>query len=355
MKRLVLVSGPAQILFLSAALLRDERERKNAALDSLVFISPCYSIEQKEICYDIAKSVWEWDNIIWLNETDYFDGAYFKCLSSIFECTFDQIWLAMPFGRVEMEFRKYFFNVPVTLYDDGLASILYWNKWRVLVHLSILKKIVLLYVYQWLNYLRYFKSSEHKILPKLLPRIRYSLFNGVRAVRRNSQYNISVEWSCLKQQLDKINIPNVSGKIQGKTCLILGQYFSSTGVISRNKEIEHYTKLCEHFRSRGYAVFWKEHPKNKLPYFDELIVSLDYVQDLNQYYPSLLPIEIVGKDLGIDVFVSVTSSSLLILNQAFGFRIVSSAPVLVNYLNGADRKIADFLMSWLREDQLILK
>ena len=58
--RIFLVSGPSQVLFLSAALVKDADLNTEVYADILVFSAVAYPKEKKAICEEIATTVWDW-------------------------------------------------------------------------------------------------------------------------------------------------------------------------------------------------------------------------------------------------------------------------------------------------------
>ena len=82
--RLFLVSGPSQLLFLSAALVKDADLNTEVYADILVFSAVAYPKEKKAICEEIATTVWYWSRIVWLPEIGYFnEGNTIEILSEL--------------------------------------------------------------------------------------------------------------------------------------------------------------------------------------------------------------------------------------------------------------------------------
>ena len=127
------------------------------------------------------------------------------------------------------------------------------------------------------------------------------------------------------------------------------------GFFDREEELNHYKKLCQYLYSEGYTILWKEHPKNRKPFFNELKATFTQIEDFNNYHSSYWPLEVVVKDFNIDLFIATTSTSIVVLDKVFGYATKSSAPLMIDKLQGADKQVAEILVERLNEEQLINK
>ena len=270
----------------------------------------------------------------------------------------DQIWVCMPYGKVELVFTKHFYSTSIVRYDDGLGTyVIPRTLTELLKTPSFLKKQLNLVVAKSGRFVKDFLTLKRFSLPKLAPKKRYGLFASfVGSTAKNSK-QVEVEWHYLKAQLEKFNLHDkaIVQPLEEKTCLILGQYFSLLGFFDREEELNHYKKLCQYLYSEGYTILWKEHPKNRKPFFNELKATFTQIEDFNNYHSSYWPLEVVVKDFNIDLFIATTSTSIVVLDKAFGYTTKSSAPLMIDKLQGADKQVAEILVERLNEEQLINK
>jgi hypothetical protein len=354
MTRIFLVSGPSQLLFLSAALAKDAELDTNVYTDILVFTSVSYPKEKKEICKTIAKTVWEWSDIIWLIDIDYYECSNkSKVISTILNVEPYELWLCMPYGKVETEFQKCYYDSSIVRYDDGLGTYVMPNTLLGLLKTpSLFKKQLKMIGVKWKRSIEDTIKLKRMSLPKIIAKKRFGLFASF--VGDTSKGMIQVDWSYLRTQLDKFHLKGSDEVLlEGKTCLIIGQYFSLLGFFDRQEELGHYIELCQSLYKEGYKILWKEHPKNSEPFFNDLKATFKEIENFNDYHSSYWPLEIVVKDFNIDLFIATTSTSIVVLDRAFGYTIKSSASMMINNLQGADREVAEILLKNLNKEQLV--
>ena len=353
--RIFIVTGPSQLLFLSATLLKDAELNNRVFRDILVFSSVSYPEETKVICKKIAKIVWQWDNIIWLTDIGYHKlKNKSKLISNIFTVSPAELWLCMPYNKVELEFQKYFYDASIVRYDDGLGTYVIPNTiFERLKTPSLFVKQLMLDLSKLGRSILDIIKLRNFSLPRIKPKIRYGLF--VSFVQDSSKSLINVDWRYLSQQLDKFEIGDSNIEIQkgSKKCLIIGQYFSLLGFLDRQEELNHYIELCNSLFREGFTILWKEHPKNKKPFFNDLQSKFEGIEDFNNYHSSYWPLEIVVKDMNIDLFIATTSTSLINLEKVFGFKTKSSVLLMKDKLVGADKEVAEILLKNLKPEQLI--
>lgn len=357
--RLFLVSGPSQLLFLSAALTKDAALDAEAYVDILVFSAVYYPKEKKAICEEIATTVWYWSRIVWLPEIGYFnEGNTSEILSELSDTKPSQLWFCMPYGKVELVFTKHFYSTSIVRYDDGLGTYVIPKTLSELLKTpSFLKKQLNLVAAKSGRFMKDFLTLKRFSMPKMAPKKRYGLFASFVGSTVKSSKQVEVEWHYLKAQLEKFNLHDkaIVPPSEGNTCLIIGQYFSLLGFFDRKEELNHYKKLCQYLYSEGYKILWKEHPKNRKPFFNELKATFTQIEDFNNYHSSYWPLEVVVKNINIDLFIATTSTSIVVLDKVFGYVTKSSAPLMIDKLQGADKQVAKILVEHLNKEQLINK
>lgn len=344
--RIFLVTGPSQLLFLGASINKDANTRTSKAIDTLVFVSKEYLQDQRSICETIARTIWDWDRILWLPDLGYFEQACKRhVISNITDEHVEQLWLCMPYNKIEVDFQSYFYDSDVVLYDDGLGSYLdphtLLNYFR---HPSILKKQIKLSCAKLCQSLCSLLKETPSSLPKFFVRKRYGLFAPFTG---SSPKTLEiVEWSFLTALIQKIGatMKPVVTPTSAKCCLVAGQYFSLSGGIKRSQELECYIKVCKVLCAQGYLVYWKEHPKNKKPFYDELNAAVHSLYNFDELCSSYWPLEVALRNLDIELFVAATSTSLIILDQVYKISVKSFCPLLIGELRGADLQVANFII-----------
>lgn len=357
MIRVFLLSGGSQLLFLSAALLKNkELEKDKEFKDILLFTSK--DVDEKRISSSnvIAHKVWSWHDVIWFDDLGYHSAANKKNLLKERFQDVTQLWVCMPYGELELDMSTTFSSAKIIYFDDGLGSYVMPNTLKEYFEKpSFLKKKWSLYIKRTANALGDVFKMNGIGLPSLSYHRRYMLFSEYFQNSTLPPRHVIVDWSLLEEQLLKCQIdinPELNLKDQ-RACLILGQYFSLFGYLDRDEELQHYVKLCENLESKGYEILWKEHPKNTRPFYDDLSKQFGSIRNLNDYYDPSLPVEIIACNLDIDLYVASTSTSLIILNKVFNFNINCSAPVMEKYMVGADKFVANLLIDKLDDNQLL--
>ncbi|MFK7833708.1 MAG: polysialyltransferase family glycosyltransferase [Winogradskyella sp.] len=354
--RLFIVSGPSQLLFLSAALLKNKELETEDFKDVILFKGKDIDSHKRSINLQIAHKVWNWHNILWLKEINFYNNSsQKKSVKKQFDSV-DEIWVCMPYGLEELSLSVLFPSAKIVYFDDGLGSYAIPNTLKgYLKKPSFLKKKFSLYFKRTTQALKdVFKDKTFK-MPSFSYYQRYMLFSEFSKNEVLPSKRVIVDWYYLKIQLVKCKV-DINTHLQlknKKTCLILGQYFSLFGYINRTQELQHYIKLCKNLESRGYAIIWKEHPKNSKPFYKDLKEEISSIQNLNDYYDDAIPIELIVSNLDVQLYLAATSTSLVILDKVFNYKVCSSAPLLEPYMVGADKFVANLLITKLDEDQLL--
>ena len=109
--RLFVISGPAQLLFLGAALCKHSSKTLQASQDILILRGDNVSQKRKMITEEIANKILNWDRIVWLDNADYFKQDNKKeFLRKIIPEQINEIWLCMPYAPVELNFQTIFYS-----------------------------------------------------------------------------------------------------------------------------------------------------------------------------------------------------------------------------------------------------
>lgn len=354
--RLFIVAGPSQLLFLSAALLKNKEIEKQTYHDILVFRGANVDSQRRLLCDDIASKVWDWSKIVRLDDIDYHNSFDKNKVLKAHFINVKQVWVCMPYGEIEINLLLVFPSSKIIFFDDGLGSYAVPNTLGEYIKKpSFIKKKLALFLKRNINAFSNVIALKGDGLPSFYHANRYMLFSSFFKNQKNLAQNIIVDWSYLKTQVSKCSIksnPKLNINNQ-KVCLILGQYFSLHGELDREDELLHYIKVCEKIEAEGYRILWKEHPKNPNPFYDNLKESFNSIENLNNYYSELLPIELLAKNLSVDLYLASTSTSLIILNKVFGSSILSTAPLLVDKMSGADKSVAYLLIEGLKKNQIL--
>ncbi|WP_406684195.1 alpha-2,8-polysialyltransferase family protein [Seonamhaeicola sp. MEBiC1930] len=354
--RLFIVSGSSQILFLSAALLKSQRNYKCVESDVLIIRGEQISKERKKITETIANKTWSWSKIIWLDDLGFYQNTNKKSfIKSLFVKRVKEIWLSMPYAPIELQFSKIFSSARIVLFDDGLGSCAAPNTFSKYINSpSFIKKRFLLYFNKLTNWTRNVLSLKIEPFPSFSYKNKYTLFSKYGGNKNQAVKYTKVDWTDLKKQVSKILIQkNKYIPCNGPICLILGQYFSESGAITREEEVDEYKFICRHLNAEGYHIIWKEHPKNQKPFLQDLEKEFNEIINLNQYYSRYWPIEIIANDLEVHLYVSCTSTSLISLYGIKDANILSTAPRLQHKLSGADRTVANIMSKKLLDSQLL--
>lgn len=354
--RLFVVAGSSQLLFLSAALLKNKEIEADAFKDSLVFSGKGVDKKRRLISDNIAKKVWEWNTTVWLEDVDYYNTSnQIKLLEQQFAHV-DEIWVCMPYAGVELNLSIAFPTSKIIYFDDGLGSYILPNTLKEYLRKpSFIKKKLSLYFKRSKNALKNMLKFKSIGWPAFNYHYRYMVFSEFHQNKNLPSRHVIVGWSYLKTQLLKCKI-DINSKLQLKsqnTCLILGQYFSLFGYINREEELQHYSKLCKNLESQGYAILWKEHPKNSKPFYKDLQKEISSILNLNDYYDDAIPVELIVSNLDLQLYMAATSTSLIILDKVFNYNICSSAPLIEHHMVGADKVVANLIIKELNDSQLL--
>ena len=352
--RLFIGKGTSQLLFLAASLNKNKKIDRGNYRDILIFKGVNYELNLK-FYKKLISSIWTWHNLLFLDpedENDYTDQI--KKISKEYS-QLNEIWVCMPFNRLEEELLCLYPSAKIVQYDDGLGSYVLPNTFfEYLAKPSLLNKHLRLYFKRLFNFFKKCLKLNFDAFPELGYKKKYRLFSNFHQKFNLYKKDIIVDWIYLKEEILRfdLKVKKIS-KSDKKTCLVLGQYFSLYGYLDRQEELNHYLRLCKFIENQGYYIFWKEHPRNHNPFYNEIKQSIKSFENLSHSDGRDIPIELIASQLNIDLFVSVTSTSLITLNKLFNYKILSSAPLIKDKLVGADRFVAETLLINLNDKELL--
>jgi hypothetical protein len=118
--------------------------------------------------------------------------------------------------------------------------------------------------------------------------------------------------------------------------LFLGAVEYQTGKLSRDGELSLYSSAVSKLVKAGYHVIWKDHPRIKVPFFEEIEGRFPgKVASLNEF--SHAPVEAYLPDIQVDFCVGIASSTLFYAQALFGIETCSIARNFFAYYQSEDR------------------
>ncbi|CCV10358.1 polysialyltransferase family glycosyltransferase [Mesorhizobium sp. STM 4661] len=133
--------------------------------------------------------------------------------------------------------------------------------------------------------------------------------------------------------------------------LLLGQALSRNGIMSYAQEASIYRHVVEAIIQKGYDVVWKEHPRIREPFFDELRGSVEIltgdedIRFMELNLPYAMPVELVASQLNIVGCVVGTSAALFYLKWLYDIEAYTFADALLPLMVGADLLTCEMVRS----------
>lgn len=379
MIRVCAVIGTWQLFTVVSALLeiadRERQQGKPTAYEDylLVFETAGVPDEFKNILQKMAEAVWPWKKIVWaydlltskrkISQKEYAArcselltriGLPGESVGELWVC-----WLTRPAEKLLFAIYP---RASVLLYEDGLISYI---PVPVATHLqpegkSVFRKIGLrlwdaIEVFQpvW----RY-RRSRWAVDPRLLPRVRaaYLLLTpdepAPETLRDVPRY--CVNYRFLHEALRRAS-PVVEDALQGTpllnatkskepadSILVLGQALSRNNIMSRDEELAIYQNIVETVLAKRYRVLWKEHPRIRVPFFDDLkrhAATLGNNAENrieNFVLPHAYPVELIADRLHLAGCVAGTSAAVFYLRRLYGIPCYTFAESLLPRMKDAD-------------------
>jgi Alpha-2,8-polysialyltransferase (POLYST) len=333
MNRLIFVNGPWQLMLAASALRQASQSIKGRTRDTLVMYSlPDGAFPQplREVMEKIAPVVWPWERVVLLdNAIDWWTPgdtqAAVKTLQGrLNEPDPDQLWLNdVPNTPAKISAEAYP-TARIVLYEDGLHSYLPRQDHRLSVSRCLTEprralRTVRMRIRERLH------PDDLEICP-LLARHRARIeasYLWVSLVVPPSDYQKSLPWIQLQTRFMKETIALVSPIVDhvdleggGKRqAVLMGQCFSNYGDLRRDVELGCYVNLARRLQAMDFKVLWKEHPRTRQPFRDELIVAAPGVRTLPDLGP--WPIELFVERLGVGACAGLSSTSLFSIPLLF--------------------------------------
>ena len=223
---------------------------------------------------------------------------------------FDEIYLQFNGADFRTITRKYS-KAKIYLIEDGLSSYFKHNL-TFLTH----KKPVGIYSY---NYIEEFVPHECR-------------YNNIKNFIIDKNNIISV----CKIFSDQIKI-----NIKENSAIICAQELYTTQAITYTKEMQMYEDCVRALINKGYNVIFKDHPRNRVPFFYKL--KEQFPQDkFTQFTEMTLPIEIWLTNPNIKALTSPFSTSLFLCSKLF-----DKQTYTINYLKyeKKGRPVPNFLFA----------
>ena len=363
MNRLIVVTGPWQLILVASALRQEMIEGGSLSTDCLFIQRQRRQLPQEtqDTMMQIASLVWDWQSIIWNGESLDFEfktsnfskqrqaichGFKKKALVD----RFDQIWLCNIHHIVEKLLLELYSEAEVVIYENALASYVEYrenananNKLLAFVNNKLLAFVnnKLLFIPRYLK----FKLQEGVSTGFSFDRP-YALSRAGRLEKhikriKTGYYFLSKKLS-LPHFLDKVPIKQISKKYiianldtirntvndfkeveevakQGRNkVLVLGQCFSRLRLMSWDEELSMYKRIFSILAKNNLTPLWKEHPRVlDKPFFRALSEKIGSVQPLEVNVSFSWPIEIFSQQLDIIGCVGATSTSLFYQKELF--------------------------------------
>lgn len=165
----------------------------------------------------------------------------------------------------------------------------------------------------------------------------------------------SIEPSLLKNLFLELNhrlqcqfYPEIS-KHNSKTALLLGSNLSHIHYFPRQAEVSAFAHIIQQLTEKGYKIFWKEHPRNQKPLFEDIKQLIPSENIVYIEGEQKIPIEILISENKIDICCSTLSSSLFYLRYIYGIKTITCVRPLLQFLTGDFRKLAELTLTHIEE------
>ncbi|AFY47773.1 hypothetical protein Nos7524_1914 [Nostoc sp. PCC 7524] len=274
----------------------------------------------------------------------------------------EEIWLCKIQFRDERFFADIFSQAKIVMYEDGLHTYLANNylislpqvNWihprEALARYKKFVREVISHEVDW--YHKGIKRSHLRRIVKFYSVLGTQIpipavFRNIRVeyVNKNILQKLFAE---LNHRFDCQLYPEVTHH-HTKTALLIGSNFCHLDYFPRESEVAVFAHVIQKLTAQGYKIFWKEHPRNQIPLFEEFkqIITLDNFVYLEG--EQKIPIEVIVSQNKIDLCVSTVSSSLFYLNYIYGIKTLTCARQLLQYLQGDFRNLVELTLQNIEE------
>ncbi|SFZ92966.1 hypothetical protein SAMN05428642_1021103 [Flaviramulus basaltis] len=259
MRDLVAINGPWQVVtFLNFYM--TEYGEKSPPPCTVIF----YEIndELKRVCQLILSSY------------DYVDQIYdAKDLNNIIERSFNNIWICKLFSFESKKLVDSFPLLPIILFEEGMHSYVhkqYFTLMNVIRSTDTINKklkVSLKYFFKKEDLIRFFPEL---ILPTHQKKCirNYYLFSLLASGNPKNKISSQYVFNVLEQANRVLEPESILSS--GRPCvLVVGQYFSNLDLLTFEYELNVYFRILNYYIDKGFDVYWKGHPRNKM--FDQKI------------------------------------------------------------------------------------
>ncbi|WP_421656728.1 alpha-2,8-polysialyltransferase family protein [Leptothermofonsia sp. ETS-13] len=373
--RFAFVNGIWQLCMVVAAFQQEQKNNPGIAYrDYLILYSrKTANLELIQFVETISGLSWHWHGTIWVNwtSTDWNRNVAKEQHSSVhqiltaFNLTHtsqvDEIWLCKIQFLDERLCADIFSKATIYLYEDGLhtyAPTKYLVEFPP-VNLLNLRATLINYKHLLQKWLSNQLDWQHEGVKRShIRRIKtfYSVIGKqlpIPLVLQNTDLKV-VEPSLLQTFFSglyyrlqcQFALESASGK---KNALLLGSNLSHLHSFPRQHEVAAFATVIQKLTEQGYIIYWKEHPRNRKPLFDDLqgMVSSDNLVYLSG--EQKIPIEVLVSENKVDLCCSTLSSSLFYLKQIYGIKTVTCVRPLLPYLKGDFLKLSELTLANIEE------
>jgi hypothetical protein len=359
MNRLVFVHGSWQMLLVASALKQGATTAGREASDYLVLYplhdGPLPST-LLEVISRIAGVVRPWKEVIVLDQAIKPDErrprpAIEALRARLGVDSVDEIWVDSLIGPLRKVAVEAYPSSAIVLYEDGLHTYLSEEDF----HLSLAGSLrhprdayrkFKVHLKSWL------RSSDLAVaplLPRHLARVKAS-YLWISQMVSIPTYQVRLPWVQLETRYFRETVEQVSPLLDGveierssePRAMVLGECFSNYGDLTWQTEFDCFLDQIRRLRALGYEVVWKEHPRIRRPFHNELSLAVPELVTLPDLGP--WPIELFIDRLGIAACTSLTSTILFTLPLLFGLPSYSSVHQHLHLLRFPNDELARIVM-----------
>ncbi len=328
MRRVVCIPGGVwQLLTVAGAMRQASRAKPTVSEDTLVVFSLFDGPLRPEMveAMDLAAgAVWPWRDVRNVADLNYTRMAWGPLIETVRDrigvAGVDELWLGSLWGHFEKAVAEAFPKARIVLYEDGLHTYVTAGNYRFSARgwLTAPRRSWRLLKSRVRQSLHHDDPSVALILHRHLRRVAAAyLWIGrilpapdyLRPLRR-----LLIEPEFLRAAIQDaarvVAVPalDLDGDANGPLAVALGQCFSNYGDLNHETELAGYVAMARRLRDEGFTVLWKEHPRTRRPFYDELADAVEGVYQMPHIGP--WPIELFAERLGFARCAGVTSTSL---------------------------------------------
>jgi hypothetical protein len=334
MLRFIISVGPAQTLFLVGALTQYRKDTgQTDTTDVLLLAGHELAGNGKRALSAMATAGWPWHEVL---SFDPFlqsphgqkhrrvrAGDLDRTLHSYGEP--DQIWFCMPHNIEEQVLMAMFPRAELHLFEDGLGT--YFDFYSIPRLLRHPKRVVRYCSWAAMRNVRSLRRLGGPLADRYPIRAltRAHLFLvphvDIPTHLKNVPYSV-VETESMREAVEslrtglKLDTSHVDMDPGVERVLLMGQYLCGSRPDLWEQECQLYEHVVWKYRTLGYEVWWKEHPRARQPFGPRL---QDLKCDVHAFSTNdAYPIELFVREGMFHRSVAVSSTSLITLKRLFG-------------------------------------